>query len=107
MCRSALDDLSGTVKIEIGAIFAAVMRKTVILCGVKLLKDGGCRSETQGRRLDDVGGSTAKGCGGSCDGGSIKKKGSHTNEDRLLRKGQSSGSDTMLEILKDCIVFPE
>ena len=24
---------------------------------------------------------------------------------RLLRKGQSSGSDTMLEILEDCIVF--
>ena len=67
MCRSTLDDLSGTVKIEIGAIFAAVMRKTVIVLGVKLLKDGGCRSGTQGRRLDDVGGSTAKGCGGSCD----------------------------------------
>ena len=65
MCRSALDDLSGTVKIEIRAIFAAVMRKTVILCGVKLLKD--CRSGTQGRRLDDVGGSTTKGCGDSCD----------------------------------------
>ena len=67
MCRSALDDLSGTVKIEIGAIFVAVMRKTVILCDVKLLKDGGYRSGTQGRRLDDVGGSTVKGCGGSCD----------------------------------------
>ena len=24
---------------------------------------------------------------------------------RLLRKGQSSGSDTMLEILNDCILF--
>ena len=24
---------------------------------------------------------------------------------RLLRKGQSSGSDTMLEILEDCIIF--
>ena len=38
-------------------------------------------------------------------GGSVKKKGSHTNEDRLLRKGQSSGSNTMLEILNTCIVF--
>ena len=28
----------------------------------------------------------------------LSEKGSHTNEDRLLRKGQSSGSDTMLEI---------
>ena len=37
--------------------------------------------------------------------GSVKKKGSHTNEDRLLRKDQSSGSDTMLEILNNCIVF--
>ena len=35
----------------------------------------------------------------------LKKKGVALIKTRLLRKGQSSGSDTMLEILKDCIVF--
>ena len=59
--------------------------------------------------MDDVGGSTAKGCDGGCDGGSDveKKKGVTLIKTRLLRKGQSSGSDTMLEILEDCIVFLE
>ena len=71
MCRSVLDDLNGTFKNEIGAIFVAVMQKSSGLCSVKLLNDGGCRSGTQERRLDDVGGSTARGCGGSCDGGSV------------------------------------
>ena len=71
------------------------------LCNVKLLNDGGCRSRTQGRWLDDVGGSTAKGCGGCCDGGSDVEKGVTLIKTRLLRKGQSSGSDTMLEILED------
>ena len=33
------------------------------------------------------------------------KKGVTLIKTRLLRKGQSSGSDTMLEILEDCIVF--
>ena len=33
MCRSALDDLSGTFKSEIGAIFAAVMQRAVV-CAV-------------------------------------------------------------------------
>ena len=51
----------------------------------------------------------AKGCGGGCDGGSDveKEKGVTLIKTRLLRKGQSSGSDTMLEILEDCIVFFE
>ena len=76
------------------------------LCSVKLLNNGCCRSGTEGRRLDDVGGSTAKGCGDGCDGGSdVEKKGVTLIKTRLLRKGQSSGSDTMLEILEDCIVF--
>ena len=34
-----------------------------------------------------------------------KKKGVTLIKTRLLRKGQSRGSDTMLEILEDCIVF--
>ena len=34
-----------------------------------------------------------------------KKKGVTLIKIRLLRKGQSSGFDTMLKILEDCIVF--
>ena len=75
---------------------------------MKLLNNGYCRSGTQGRRLDDVGGSTAKGCDSGCDGGSdVENKGVMLIKTRLLRKCQSSGSDTMLEILEDCIVFLE
>ena len=55
--------------------------------------------------MDDIGGSTAKGCGDCCDGRSDVEKGVTLIKTRLLRKGQSSGSDTMLEILEDCIVF--
>ena len=74
---------------------------------MKLLNNSGCKSGIQGRWLDDVRGSTAKGYGGGCDGGSDveKEKGVTLIKIRLLRKDQSSGSDTMLEILEDCIVF--
>ena len=72
---------------------------------MKLLNDDGCRFGTQRRRLDDVGGSTARGCGGCCDGGSDVENGVILIKTRLLRKGQSSDSDTMLEILNNCIVF--
>ena len=68
---------------------------------MELLNDGGCRSGTQGRQLGDVGGSTANGCGGYCDGGSDVEKGVTLIKTRLLRKGQSNGYDTMLEILED------
>ena len=37
----------------------------------------------------------------------LKKKGVTLRKTRLLRKGQSSGSNTMIEILEDCIVFLE
>ena len=37
----------------------------------------------------------------------LKEKGVTLRKTRLLRKCQSSGSDTMLEILEDCIVFLE
>ena len=36
----------------------------------------------------------------------LKKKGVTLIKTKLLRKGQSSGSDTMKEILEDYIVFP-
>ena len=68
---------------------------------MKLLNDDGCRSETQGRWLGDVGGSTAKGYGDCCDGGSNVEKEVTLMKTRLLKKGQSSGSDTKLEILED------
>ena len=55
--------------------------------------------------MDDIGGSTAKGCGDCCDGRSDVEKGVTLIKTRLLRKCQSNGSDTMLEILEDCIVF--
>ena len=47
----------------------------------------------------------AKSCGGCCDDGSNVEKGVTLIKTRLLRKCQSSDSDTMLDILKDCIVF--
>ena len=74
---------------------------------MKLLNNSGGRSGTQGQWLDDVRGSTAKGYGSCCDGGSdVEKKGVTLIKTKLLRKGQSSGSDTVKEILEDCIVFP-
>ena len=67
--------------------------------------DSGYKSETQRQRLEVVGGSTAKGYGHCYDGESDVKNIVTLIKTRLLRKSQSSGSDTMLEILKDCIVF--
>ena len=72
---------------------------------MKLLNGGGYRSGTQGQRLEDVGGSTVRGYGGCCDGKSDVENGVTPIKTRLIRKGQSSGSDTMLEILNKCIVF--
>ena len=48
--------------------------------------------------MEDVGGSMTKGYGGCCDSGS-NKNGVTPIKTRLLRKGQSSRFDTMLEIL--------
>ena len=55
--------------------------------------------------MEDVGGSTARGYSDYCDGGSDVENGVTPIKTRLLRKSQSSGSDTILEILNDCIVF--
>ena len=67
-------------------------------CGTGLLDDSSYRSRTQEGRLEDVGGSMMKGYGGCCDSGS-DKNGVAPIKTRLLRKGQSSGFDTMLGIL--------
>ena len=55
--------------------------------------------------MEDVGGSTARGYSDCCDGGSNVESGVTPIKIRLLRKSQSSGSDTVLEILNNCIVF--
>ena len=75
------------------------------LCSVGLLNDSGCRFGTLRQRLEDVGGSTVRDCGDYCDGGSDVENGVTPIKTRLLRKGQSSGFDTKLETLEDCIVF--
>ena len=75
------------------------------LCSVRLLNDSGYRSRTLRQRLEDVGGSTARGCGDYYDDGSDVENEVTPIKTRMLRKGQSNGSDTILEILKDCIVF--
>ena len=46
-----------------------------------------------------------RGYGDCCDGGSVVEKEVTLIKTRLLRKGQSNGSDTMLEILNHYIVF--
>ena len=75
------------------------------LCGVGLLNGSGYRFETRRHWLKDVGGLMARGYGHYCDGGSDVKNGVTPIKTRLLRKGQSSGSDTMLEILKSVVLY--
>ena len=47
----------------------------------------------------------ARGCSDCCDSGSDVENGVTPIKTRLLKKGQNSGSNTMLEILNDCVVF--
>ena len=75
------------------------------LCGVGLLNDSGCRSGTQRQWLEDVRGSTMRGCGDCCDGRSDVENGVTPIKTRLLRKGQSSSFDTMLEILNSTMLY--
>ena len=75
------------------------------LCSLGLLNDSGCRFRTLRQRPEVVGGSMARGCGDCCDGENDVENGVTPIKTRLLRKDQSSGSDTMLIILNDCIVF--
>jgi len=57
--------------------------------------------------MEDVGGLTVRGYSDYCDGGSDVESGVTPIKTKLLRKSQSSGSDTMLEILEDWIIFLE
>ena len=72
---------------------------------VKLLNGGGCKSRSQGRRLEDIKGSMVRGCDSCCDGGSNVENELTPIKTRLLRKCQSSGYDTMLEILKSMVLY--
>ena len=72
---------------------------------MKLLNDGGCRSRTQGQRLEDVESSMARGCSSCCDGGSDAENEVTPIKTKLLIKCYNSGFDTMLEILNKYIVF--
>ena len=56
------------------------------MCSVGLLNDSGCRSGTLRQQLEDVGGSTARGCGDCYDSGSDVEKGVIPIKTRLLRK---------------------
>ena len=47
----------------------------------------------------------ARGCGNYCDGGSDVENEVTPIKTRLLRKGQSNGSDTMLEILNATVLY--
>ena len=75
------------------------------LCGARLLNDGNCRFGTYGRQLEDIGGSMAKGYGGCSDGESDIENEVTPIKTKLLRKCQSSGSDTMLEILNSIVLY--
>ena len=70
-----------------------------------LLNGNGCRFKTQKQWLEDVGGSIANGYGHCCDSGSDVKNGVTPIKTKLLKKGHSSGSDTMLEILKSVVLY--
>ena len=74
-------------------------------CDARLLDDDGCRFGTQGRQLEDVGGSITKGCGGSCCDGKNDENGVAPIKTRLLRKCQNSSFDTILEILKSIVLY--
>ena len=63
------------------------------------------RFGTQRQRLKDIGGSTARGCGDCCDDRSDVENGVTPIKTRLLRKGQSSDSNIMLEILKFVVLY--
>ena len=77
------------------------MTTRAVVCGVGLLNDSGYRSGTLRQWLEDVGGSTARSCSDYCDGRSDVENEVTPIKTILLRKR----SDTMLEILEDCIVF--
>ena len=102
--RSFQDDLSDTTRNLIGAIITAEWH---VQWSVRCWTPQRQRLQVRNPKttMEDVGGSTAKGYSDCCDGGSDVKSGVTPIKTWLLRKSQSSGYDTMLEILNDCIIF--
>ena len=99
--RSSEEDLSGTCKNRIGArITAATLWQwSRDYEWQRLLV------QNQRRWLKRIRGLTANGCSSSCKGGSNCESEIILMETWLPRRSQSDGSNTMLEILEDCIVF--
>ena len=101
--RSAKEDFSGTCKNTIGArIMAATLWQWSRDYEWRRLQ-----VRNQRRWLKRVRGLTANGYSSSCKGGSNCESKIILMKTGLSRKSQSDGSDTMLEILEDCIVFLE
>ena len=101
--RSAEEDLSATCKNTIGArITAATLWQWSRDYEWQWLQ-----VQNQRRWLKRIKGLTANGCSSSCKGGSNCEFKIILMKTGLTRKSQSDGSDTMLEILEDCIVFLE
>ena len=99
--RSAEEDLSGTCKNTIGArITAATLWQWSRDYEWRRLQ-----VRNQRRWLKRVRGLTANGCNSSCKGGSNCESKIILMKTGLPRKSQSDGSDSMLEILEDCILF--
>ena len=99
--RSAEKDLSGTCKNIIGArIMAATLWQWSRDYEWRRLQ-----VRNQRRWLKCIRGLTANGYSNSCKGGSNCESKIILMKTWLPRKSQSDGSNTMLEILEDCIVF--
>ena len=99
--RSVEDNLSGTCK---NTIRATITAATVW----QWSQDSEWRRlqvRNQRRWLKRARGLTANGCNSSCKGGSNCETKIIPMKTGLPRKSQSDGSDTILEILKDCIIF--
>ena len=99
--RSAEDDLSGTCKNTIGARITAARVW-------QWSRDSECRQlqvRNQRRWLKCVRGLTTNGCSSNYKGRNNCESGIIPMKTGLQRKIQSDGFDTMLEILKNCIVF--
>ena len=99
--RSSEEDLSGTCKNRIGARITAA----TLWQWSRDYEWWRLQVRNQRRWLKRVRGLTANGCSNSCKGGSNCESKIILMETGLPRRSQSDGSDTMLEILEDCIVF--
>ena len=106
--RSFQDDLNDTTRNLIGAIITAEWHvQWSMLCWTPQRQ----RLQVWNPKttMEYVGSSTARGYSDCCDGRSDVESGVIPIKTRLLRKkkkkSQSNGSDTILEILEDCILF--